>query len=78
MRNPIKAIESATTHTTLLFDFVEKKLGAPDFINDDFSEDIKLVGRSLNYWIKYNKQISKGKVIINLEDFHLYRDILVL
>ena len=57
VRDPIKAIESATTHKEILFEYIEKKLGSPNFIKPEFSEDIKLVGRSINYWIRYNSKI---------------------
>ncbi|MFV8782428.1 hypothetical protein ACNKU7_08415 [Microbulbifer sp. SA54] len=69
VRNPISAIESATTHSDALFNQVERHLGKPNFLSSfDDEENIRL-GRAVNYWISYNQRFSAGKPILRIEDF---------
>lgn len=69
VRNPISAIESATTHSDALFAQVERHLGKPDFLSSSDDEEKVRLGRAVNYWINYNERFSVGKPILRIEDF---------
>ncbi|WP_226662006.1 hypothetical protein [Microbulbifer aggregans] len=69
VRNPISAIESATTHADSLFSTVERHLGMPEFLSGVESEETIRLGRAINYWLRYNEAFGKGKPILKVEDF---------
>jgi hypothetical protein len=69
VRNPIKAIESATTHSDGLFTQIEKIIGSPKFLTGKEDESTIRLGRAVNYWIKYNQRFGANKIILNVEKF---------
>ncbi|WP_173931794.1 hypothetical protein [Chelativorans sp. Marseille-P2723] len=69
VREPVKAIESATTHLDSLFKFIESKLGEPDFIPEGADNAVIRLGRAVNYWLRYNRAFGREKILLRLEDF---------
>ncbi|WP_444931471.1 hypothetical protein ACJJIF_06750 [Microbulbifer sp. SSSA002] len=71
VRNPISAIESATTHADSLFTQVERHLGKADFLTGDEPIELVRLGRAINYWLRYNSEFAQGKPILKVEDFSI-------
>lgn len=72
VRSPVKAIQSALTHTDRLFKQVERYIGKPDFIPSHYNKKQIKLGRAINYWIRYNNFIAKNKTLLQVESFTPY------
>ncbi len=69
VREPIAAIESATTHLDSLFRRIESTLGEPTGLESTLGDENKRLLRAVHYWVRYNETYGSEKQVILLEEF---------